>query len=193
MTLQEYLTSLRHKTVAVIGIGVSNTPLLELLLAEGIRVTACDKRSREQMGEQAEHLEQLGCELHLGADYLKDLDADVIFRTPGLRPDVPELAAAVARGSALTSEMEVFTRRIEGILTARTFMILDYNCPTDKLEALTEITPGLSSPTVSPLENKEWVAVRAMVPRKEANAIMDRLSAGGAEAILASDISIARL
>ena len=108
MTLRDYIESLRHKTVAVIGIGVSNTPLLELLLAEGICVTACDKRSREQMGEQAEHLEQLGCELHLGADYLKDLDADVIFRTPGLRPDVPEIAACVDRGAVLTSEMEVF-------------------------------------------------------------------------------------
>ena len=108
MTLRDYIESLRHKTVAVIGIGVSNTPLLELLLAEGIRVTACDKRSREQMGEQAEHLERLGCELHLGADYLKDLDADVIFRTPGLRPDVPEIAACVDRGAVLTSEMEVF-------------------------------------------------------------------------------------
>ena len=108
MTLRDYIESLRHKTVAVIGVGVSNTPLLELLLAEGIRVTACDKRSREQMGEQAEHLEQLGCELHLGADYLKDLDADVIFRTPGLRPDVPEIAACVDRGAVLTSEMEVF-------------------------------------------------------------------------------------
>ena len=108
MTLRDYIESLRHKTVAVIGIGVSNTPLMEMLLAEGIRVTACDKRSREQMGEQAEHLEQLGCELHLGADYLKDLDADVIFRTPGLRPDVPEIAACVDRGAVLTSEMEVF-------------------------------------------------------------------------------------
>ena len=108
MTLRDYIESLRHKTVAVIGIGISNTPLLELLLAEGIRVTACDKRSREQMGEQAEHLEQLGCELHLGADYLKGLDADVIFRTPGLRPDVPEIAACVDRGAVLASEMEVF-------------------------------------------------------------------------------------
>ena len=108
MTLRDYIESLRHKTVAVIGVGVSNTPLLERLLTEGIRVTACDKRSREQMGEQAEHLEQLGCELHLGADYLKDLDADVIFRTPGLRPDVPEIAACVDRGAVLTSEMEVF-------------------------------------------------------------------------------------
>ena len=110
MTLHEYIEDMRGKRIAIIGIGVSNTPLLELLLAEGIRVTACDKRSREQMGEQAEHLEQLGCELHLGADYLKDLDADVIFRTPGLRPDVPEISACVQKGAVLTSEMEVFFR-----------------------------------------------------------------------------------
>ena len=108
MTLRDYIESLRHKTVAVIGVGVSNTPLLKLLAAEGLRVAACDKRTREQMGQQAEDLEQLGCELHLGADYLKDLDADVIFRTPGLRPDVPEIAACVDRGAVLTSEMEVF-------------------------------------------------------------------------------------
>lgn len=110
MTLQEYMDSIRSKRVAVIGIGVSNTPLLERLLAEGIRVTACDRRTREQMGGQAEVLERCGCTLRLGADYLSGLDADVIFRTPGLRPDVPEIAACVARGAELTSEMEVFFR-----------------------------------------------------------------------------------
>lgn len=110
MTLHEYIEDMRGKRIAIIGIGVSNTPLLKLLLAEGIRVTACDKRTREQMGQQAEDLERLGCELHLGADYLKDLDADVIFRTPGLRPDVPEISACVQKGAVLTSEMEVFFR-----------------------------------------------------------------------------------
>ena len=110
MTLREYVDSIRNKRVAVIGIGVSNTPLLDMLLAEGIRVTACDKRTREQMGQQAEELERRGCTLHLGEDYLKGLDADVIFRTPGLRPDVPEIAACVAHGADLTSEMEVFFR-----------------------------------------------------------------------------------
>ena len=110
MTLREYVDSIKNKRVAVIGIGVSNTPLLDMLLAEGIRVTACDKRTRAQMGQQAEELERRGCTLHLGEDYLKGLDADVIFRTPGLRPDVPELAACVAHGADLTSEMEVFFR-----------------------------------------------------------------------------------
>ena len=108
MKFEEYLDSLRNKSVAVIGIGVSNRPLIRLLLERGIRVTACDKKSREALGPLGDELEQHGCRLQLGEDYLKDLTEDVIFRTPGLRPDVPELAAAVARGSLLTSEMEVF-------------------------------------------------------------------------------------
>ena len=99
MTLREYLDSLKDKTVAVIGIGVSNTPLLRLLLREKIRVTACDKRDRAALGALAEELEKDGCRLQLGEDYLRSLDQDVIFRTPGLRPDVPELLAAAERGS----------------------------------------------------------------------------------------------
>ena len=108
MTLQEYLDTLKGKTVAVIGIGVSNTPLLRMLLRAGIDVTACDKRRREDLGELAEELESLGARLQLGEDYLKGLRQDVIFRTPGLRPDVPELLEAMAQGSTLSSEMEVF-------------------------------------------------------------------------------------
>ena len=110
MTLQEYLNSIRHKTVAVVGIGVSNTPLIRLLLQEGVAVTACDKRTREQLGELAGELESLGARLQLGTEYLEGLDQDIIFRTPGLRPDVPQLTRAVAGGSVLTSEMEVFFR-----------------------------------------------------------------------------------
>ena len=108
MKFEEYLVSLQNKTVAVIGIGVSNQPLLRLLLSRGISVTACDKKSREALGAVAEQLEALGCRLRLGEEYLKDLTEDVIFRTPGMRPDLPELTAAVARGSVLTSEMEAF-------------------------------------------------------------------------------------
>ena len=108
MTLQEYLNSLKNKTVAVIGIGVSNTPLLRLLLKNGISVTACDKRLREDLGALADELEQGGARLQLGADYLEGLDQDVIFRTPGMRPDVPQLLAARKKGSVITSEMEVF-------------------------------------------------------------------------------------
>ena len=108
MDFEEYLHSLRDKTVAVIGIGVSNRPLIQLLLDRGVTVTACDKKSREALGAIGDELEGRGCHLRLGEDYLKNLTEDVIFRTPGMRPDLPELTAAVERGSVLTSEMEVF-------------------------------------------------------------------------------------
>ena len=108
MTFEEYLSSLQDKTVAVIGIGVSNQPLIRLLLERGIAVTACDKKNRETLGIVAEQLEANGCRLRLGEAYLDGLTEDVIFRTTGMRPDLPQLAAAVSRGSVLTSEMEVF-------------------------------------------------------------------------------------
>lgn len=108
MTLQEYLISIKDKTVAVLGIGVSNTPLLRLLLQNGIRVTACDKRSREDLGVLAEELESKGATLQLGENYLDGLTQDLIFRTPGMRPDLPQLLSAKEQGSLITSEMEVF-------------------------------------------------------------------------------------
>ena len=107
-TIQDYLAGLKGKSVAVIGIGVSNTPLIKMLLRAGIQATACDRNRREEFGGLAEELESLGAELRLGPDYLKGLDHDVIFRTPGMRPDVPELLTAQAKGSTVTSEMEVF-------------------------------------------------------------------------------------
>ena len=108
MTLQEYVHSLQDKRIAVIGIGVSNTPLIDLLCKNGCDVTACDKRSREQMGAEAERLESLGAKLSLGEDYLEGLDQDIIFRTPGLMPFDKQLLAARERGSRITSEMEAF-------------------------------------------------------------------------------------
>jgi len=108
MEFEAYLESLRGKTVAVIGIGVSNQPLIRLLRSRGIAVTACDRKSREALGVVAEELEAAGVKLRLGEDYLEGLTEDIIFRTPGMRPDLPQLTAAVQRGSTLTSEMEVF-------------------------------------------------------------------------------------
>ena len=108
-TIEEYLTSLKGKHVAVLGIGVSNRPLIEVLLSAGISVTACDKKSREQFGGLIEELEGKGARVCLGDGYLDDLEgADVIFRTPGMRPDLPQLERAAARGTLITSEMEVF-------------------------------------------------------------------------------------
>ena len=108
MTLEEYLVSIREKSVAVVGVGISNMPLLKLLCRSGIRVTACDKRSRGELAETAEKLLSLGVTLQLGEDYLEHLDQDIIFRTPGLMPFDEHLEAARRRGSTVTSEMEVF-------------------------------------------------------------------------------------
>ena len=108
LTLDEYVESLRGKRIGVLGIGVSNVPLIELLCRHGCDVTACDVRYREQMDGEAERLEQLGAKLKLGPDYLEGLDHDVLFRTPGLMPFDPHLEAARARGSLITSEMEAF-------------------------------------------------------------------------------------
>ena len=107
-TLQDYLASLQGKRVAVIGIGVSNTPLIETLLQGGISVTACDKSPRENFGDLADRLEAMGATLQLGEHYLDGLDQDVIFRSPGIRPDIPPFLGAIQQGSVLTSEMEAF-------------------------------------------------------------------------------------
>ena len=108
LTLSEYIESIKNRSVAVIGIGVSNTPWIELLLQNGCDVTACDQRSLEQMGEEGERLISLGAKLKLGKDYLENLDQDIIFRTPGLLPFDEHLEAARSRGSIVTSEMELF-------------------------------------------------------------------------------------
>ena len=108
MTLHEYLQGMKGKTAAVIGLGVSNRPLVELLARNGVKVIACDRKERAALGGSAAHYEALGAVLHLGEGYLRDLDADVVFRTPGMRPDVPELLEAKAHGAVITSEMEAF-------------------------------------------------------------------------------------
>ena len=94
LTLQEYLHALTGKRLGVIGAGVSNTPLVRLLLAAGHAVTVCDRRTEAEMGETARELRQAGAALRLGPDHLEGLDFDVLFRTPGLHPFTPQLAKA---------------------------------------------------------------------------------------------------
>lgn len=106
--LDSYFATLRGKRVAVLGIGVSNRPLIRLLLSYGIDVTACDKTPRENLDREVLDLEQAGAVLHVGPDYLERLAADVVFRTPGMHPEHPALVRLRAQGSAITSEMEAF-------------------------------------------------------------------------------------
>lgn len=108
MTVKTYFEHLQGKRVAVVGLGISNRPLVKLLLSHGIKVLCCDKTPREKLLPEVLELEKQGAVLKLGADYLKDIEADVVFRTPGLNLNTPELAALRKKGAVVTSEMEAF-------------------------------------------------------------------------------------
>ena len=82
--------------------------------------------------------------------------------------------------------------RVQGVVFGQQYLMLDYDCPRDIVARATAITPGLESPTIAPLADPDWVAVRALVPRRDVNAIMDELAAIGAKAILASDVRFCR-
>ena len=104
----QYFHSLKDKKIAVLGLGVSNRPLVRLLLDFGCQVTGCDKTPREKLDGEVLELEKAGCTLHVGEDYLDGVEADVVFRTPGMHPANPAIQALVSRGAQVTSEMEVF-------------------------------------------------------------------------------------
>jgi ATP phosphoribosyltransferase len=87
---------------------------------------------------------------------------------------------------------EQLAARVQGVVFGQQYLMLDYDCPRTVLDRATEVTPGLESPTIAPLADPSWVAVRALVPRRDVNAIMDELAAIGAKAILASDIRFCR-
>ncbi|MGE9807724.1 ATP phosphoribosyltransferase [Janibacter sp. G1551] len=113
-----------------------------------------------------------------------------VFGDPILRSEAVLIRRA---DSAQEQAIRVLHRRLTGVVTARHYVMLDYDCPAELVERACALTPGLESPTVSPLQNKEWSAVRAMVPRTRTNAIMDELYELGARAILVTDIAACRL
>ena len=108
MDCVQFFEQIKGKKIAMCGIGVSNTPLIMNFLNKGAKVYACDRRSREMLGEIANTLEEAGAILRLGEDYLNNLEVDIIFRTPGMNFNLPELEEARKKGIAVTSEMEVF-------------------------------------------------------------------------------------
>ncbi|BBU22525.1 ATP phosphoribosyltransferase [Mycobacterium xenopi] len=112
---------------------------------------------------------------------LCDSEAVLIERTDHDRHDPAKVAAR-----------EQMVARIQGVVFGQKYLMLDYDCPRAALDQATSITPGLESPTIAPLADPDWVAVRALVPRSDVNAIMDELAAIGAKAILASDIRFCR-
>ena len=132
-----------------------------------------------------------------------DLIADVVstgntLRQAGLaifgEPILQSEAILISRSSTnLPAELEIILRRLQGVVTARQYVLLDYDIPKVGVDAACAITPGLESPTISPLQKADWVAVRAMVLRKDTNRLMDELWALGARGILVTDIHACRL
>ena len=105
---EQYFTSLKGKKIAVLGLGVSNRPLVRLLLEFGCDVVGCDRTPREKLDTEVLELEAAGCRLSVGDGYLDHVEADVLFRTPGMHPGNPAIQALARKGAQVTSEMEVF-------------------------------------------------------------------------------------
>jgi len=108
MKVAKFKEYIKGKKVTVIGIGISNRPLIKYLVALGAKVSACDKKSEAQLGDIAQELKAIGVTLVLGDNYMENLSADIIFKTPGMRCDHPAILKAKEQGSIITSEMEVF-------------------------------------------------------------------------------------
>jgi ATP phosphoribosyltransferase len=108
-------------------------------------------------------------------------------------PIMESEAVLVTRGGAAPEGLDVFRRRLEGVMVARSYVMMDYDIPEARVAEAVALTPGIESPTVSPLHREEWVAVRAMVPRDGAHRVMDELWTIGARGILVTDIHACRL
>ena len=132
-----------------------------------------------------------------------DLIADVVstgntLRQAGLaifgEPILVSEAVLITRNAAnMPTGLEILQRRLQGVVTARQYVLLDYDIPKASVDKACAITPGLESPTISPLQKEDWVAVRAMVLRRDTNRLMDELWALGARGILVTDIHACRL
>ena len=130
-----------------------------------------------------------------------DAVADVVstgstLRAQGLEifgPVILESSAVLISANADVSGIATLQRRLTGVLVARQYVLMDYDVETKNLAAASAVTPGLESPTISPLQDPDWVAVRAMVPRADTNHVMDELYELGARAILVSAIHAARI
>jgi ATP phosphoribosyltransferase len=130
-----------------------------------------------------------------------DAVADVVstgntLRKANLRVIGPVVIASTARLIAAPGKSDLtkrLLRRIEGVIVARDYVLMDYDCPKAIVDKAMKITPGIESPTLSPLADENWVAVRALVKASETNAIMDQLSDLGAKAILVTSLHAARI
>ena len=109
-TFEEYFSCLKGKSVAVLGLGVSNRPLVRLLLEYGAEVSGGDRTPREKLDDEVLELEKLGCKLFLGDNFYEGMSAQVAFRTPGMHPDSDAVRHLREGGATITSEMAAFFR-----------------------------------------------------------------------------------
>jgi len=203
---------LTSKRVAVFGLGKSGLSAVKLLVREGARVTCFDDKALGAMGETGRALEALGVTAVEAPSAKRLREHDLLVVSPGVplaRPEIQEARAAgletfgevildsqavlVTRGGEVPEEFEVFRRRIEGVLVARSYVMMDYDIEQANLDAATALAPGREGPTISPLGTEGWVAVRVMVPRAGSQKLMDDLWSIGARAILLTDIHACRL
>jgi ATP phosphoribosyltransferase len=144
---------------------------IQLGLADAIADVVSSGRTLRQ-----HHLKVIG-------DPIAESEATLIEREPRYdRKESPDIRA----------EKSVFVERLRGVVYARQYLMLDYDCPKSQLAAASKVTPGLQAPTVAPLNREGWVAVRAMVPSGDANRVMDKLATMGCTAILTSVIRSCR-
>ena len=180
----ESLADLTGKRIATSYVGVVRGYLEEHGIdAEVVRLDGAVETSI-QLGvadviadvvETGSTLKQAG--LEIAGEVILDSEAVLITRGRSVDPDA----------------LEIFRRRLEGVLVARSYLMMDYDIPSDRVEEAVALTPGLESPTVSPLHREGWVAVRSMVPSAGAQQLMDDLYGIGARAILLTDIHACRL
>jgi ATP phosphoribosyltransferase len=178
------LTDLHNKRIATAYPGLLAVKLVELNLPAHI----------VKLDGAVENAVRLGV-----ADAVADVVATgTTLRQAGLAvvgdPILTSEAILIQRADAEpTVAVETFTRRLQGVIVARSYVLVDYDIRVEQVEQACDITPGIESPTVSPLHDKGWVAVRAMVPRKDIHRVMDDLYDIGARGILVTDIHACRL
>lgn len=184
------------------------SPITELADIEGKRVaTSFDKLVQDYLTAHGIHAETIHLDgavessVQLG---VADLIADVVstgttLRNAGLRifgDPIMHSQAILIRSPRLDEHddrLAVLSRRLTGVLTAQRYVLMDYDIPVEKVSAAVAVTPGFESPTISPLHDKQWAAVRVMVPKAKVNHLMDRLYDVGARGIIVTALQASRM
>ena len=186
----------------------NESPIEALADIDGKRVASSyDKLVSDYLTEHGVHADIIHLDgavessVQLG---VADLIADVVstgttLRNAGLRvfgDPILHSEAILIRSPRLEADDERLTvlgRRLQGVLTARRYVLMDFDIPVEKVSAAVSITPGFESPTISPLHDKQWAAVRVMVPKAQVNQLMDRLYDVGARAIIVTALQASRM